>query len=160
MSQKKKPAAPPEPASATAHASTLRSCLPIMQRLPAYGKLAWRTSRDPSIPFRYRLPLYSLPLYYLAPTHLPISAIPVIGQLDGPVLLLLALRQALRHCPKEATISHLQRLGLTANQIEEDLATLRAVADSALGGAGKRISFAGRVVRAFTRRIARRALSD
>ncbi len=78
--------------------------LPIVKRLPAYLRLGWALSREPAIPWRHKTLLYLFPIYYVSPAHLLVHPIPVLGQIDGAAFFLLALRQALTHCP--ARCSH------------------------------------------------------
>lgn len=133
---------------------------PIFRRLPAYVRLAWALGREPGIPWQRKTLLYTAALYTVTPAHAPLGMIPVVGQLDTPVLLMLGLRQTLAHCPPEVSARHLRRLNLTAAQLDADLATALAVmqrlAKRAARGTSRRLRFAGRVAGGFTLRTARR----
>src|SRR5262249_41674263 len=134
------------------------------RRLPAYARLAWALGREPSIPARHKALLYAAVLYTVTPAHAPLGVIPVVGQVDSPVLLLLGLRTALAHCPARVVRRHLAALGLSRHQLEVDLGTVLYVAGVALGRASRstarQLRFAGRVARGFTRRAIRRLAGE
>jgi uncharacterized membrane protein YkvA (DUF1232 family) len=94
---------------------------PIVKRLPRYARLAWALAREPAIPSRYKAGLYGAVVYTITPLHLIGGLIPVVGQIDSIVLLLLGLRRALRHCPAEVAQRHLTRLGLEPRLLSRDL---------------------------------------
>ena len=133
---------------------------PIAKRLPAYVRLAWALVREPAIPRRHKTLLYSTAVYTFTPLHWIASPIPVVGQADSVVLLLLGLRQALTHCPPQIRARHLARLKIAPGQMDKDLRATMAVAWYALGEIGRPVTrnvrFAGRVAGGFSRRLAYR----
>lgn len=133
---------------------------PIVKRLPAYVRLAWALVREPAIPRRYKTLLYTTAVYTFTPLHLIASPIPVVGQADSVVLLLLGLRQALTHCPPQVKARHLARLKIRPGQMDKDLHATLGVAWYALGEIGRPVTrnvrFAGRVAGGFSRRLAYR----
>lgn len=130
--------------------------MPIIKRLPAYVKLGWRLLKEPRIPQRYKLPLYATVLYQVTPVHFIMTPIPILGQIDVWILLILSIIQMLKHCPEDIARHHLKELGLEPTQMEEDLNVLRVQAKKALKDTGQAVStgtrFAGRVTGGFTRR--------
>ncbi len=134
---------------------------PIVKRLPAYLRLAWALSREPAIPWRHKTLLYLFPVYYFSPAHLAVHPIPVLGQIDGVFFLVLALRQALAHCPRPVLARHLARLNLGPTQLEDDwhtaLRVLRRVGGSVAGPVVRRLHFAEHVAGGFRERTVRRA---
>src|SRR5579871_1216635 len=86
---------------------------PMVKRLPTYGKLALALLKEPAIPQRHKIWLYSVVLYEVSPPHLLIAAVPVLGQIDSIALFLIGLRQILRHCLPVVAARHLERLSLT-----------------------------------------------
>lgn len=141
-----RPSAPPE--------SALRARVwPIIKRLPTYLRLAWTLSREPAIPWRHKTLLYLFPIYYVSPAHLLVHPIPVIGQIDGVLFLVLALRQALTHCPREVLARHLTRLNLASTQLEKDWETALFVLRQMAGKVGdplrRKQGFAGHVAGGF-----------
>jgi uncharacterized membrane protein YkvA (DUF1232 family) len=137
---------------------------PVVRRLPAYARLAWALAREPSIPARHKALLYAAAVYTVTPAHAPLGVIPVVGQVDSPVLLLLGLRTALAHCPASVARRHLAAAGLSRRQLEVDLGTTLYVAGVALGQASRstarQLRFAARVARGFTRRTIQRLAGD
>jgi uncharacterized membrane protein YkvA (DUF1232 family) len=144
--------------------------LPIGKRMPAYLKLGWAVAREPTIPWVHRSGLYATLVYIVTPAHVVISTIPVLGQVDLILFLLLSLRQALKHCPPETLQKLCANVKLKPDQLQKDMQTMGRLAK--LGGkalsysvdehmpgvaeAGRSMAFAGRVANSFTRRVARR----
>jgi uncharacterized membrane protein YkvA (DUF1232 family) len=154
--------------TAPAHSKPLEEDLkrlawPILKRLPAYAKLAWALGKEPTIPRRHKTLLYSAVLFTVTPVQFLTAPIPVLGQIDGVVLFLLGIRQALGHCPPEVAARHLTRLRLSRNQLERDLRVSLYIAWRAVGKVGnpvgRNLRFAGRVAGGFGRRLARRLAS-
>lgn len=135
-------AAPPaSPPPLQSQEGDLRALVwPMVRRLPAYLRLAWALSREPAIPWRHKTLLYLFPVYYVSPAHLAVHPIPVLGQIDGVFFLVLALRQALAHCPRPVLARHLARLNLAPTQLEDDWRTalyvVRRVGESLPGLGG------------------------
>ena len=69
--------------------------------LPDCVALARRLRRDPRVPGRVRLVVALAGLWVLSPVDLIPEFLPVIGPLDDVVVVVLALRYALRHIPRE-----------------------------------------------------------
>jgi uncharacterized membrane protein YkvA (DUF1232 family) len=89
-------------------------------------------------------------LYVVSPVDLIPGIIPVAGQLDDLVVLLLALRTAIRTCPPGVAEEHLKRAGLTQTDFETDL---RAVRDTTIWLAQKGIRATARIAAAGSRRL-------
>jgi uncharacterized membrane protein YkvA (DUF1232 family) len=149
------PASPPTPRSP--EEGDLRALVwPMVRRLPAYLRLGWALSREPAIPWRHKTLLYLFPVYYVSPAHLAVHPIPVLGQIDGVLFLVLALRQALAHCPRPVLARHLARLNLAPTQLEDDWRTAlyvvrrvgRSVGGSVAGPMARRLRFTGHAARA------------
>lgn len=136
---------------------------PVVKRLPAYIRLAWALARDPAIPQRDKLLLYSVVLYSVSPLAFALGTIPIVGQVDNFALLLLAIRQTLRHCKPEITSRHCARFHLSTSQVSEDLHTLADVARRAVMTVGaplkEQARFAGRVAAGFGKRTLRRLIT-
>ena len=110
---------------------------PIIKRTPSYLRLAWNLAREPAIEHRHKTLLYATVLYQVTPANLLLSAIPVVGQLDTLVLLLLGLRQVLAHCPAEIAARHCAQLKLTPNQLETDIKNVLTIAKVTAAGAAE-----------------------
>jgi hypothetical protein len=137
---------------------------PIVKRVPAYVRLGWALCREPAIPHRHKTLLYTTLVYTFTPAHLLLSPVPVLGQVDSLVLLLLGIRQAVAHCPAEVCDHHLARLKLAPTQLNRDLHVTLYVSWHTVGKIGRplghHLRFAGRVLRGFSRRTLKRLLEE
>ena len=91
-------------------------------------------------------------VYTISPIDLVPGFIPVAGQLDDLIVLLLALRTAVRACPADVAEAQLARAGLRREDFDGDLAAAR---DTAIWLAGK----GWRAARGFAARGRRRVQS-
>jgi uncharacterized membrane protein YkvA (DUF1232 family) len=132
-----------------------------MGRLPRYLRLARGLFADQSVAGPRKALLGAALAYTISPIDLVPGFIPIAGQLDDLVVLLLGLRQALDGCPPETARAHLANADLSEDQLEADLdivqgtaawligrtaaAGLRAVSGSlrALAGAARRAGAGG-----------------
>lgn len=123
----------------------------MVRRLPAYVKLAADLARDPEVPTVAKASLVAAGAYAVSPIDLVPGIVPVAGQLDDLAALLLAIRMTVRMTPKEVAIPHLERAGVTRENLDEDLA---AVKGAAVWLAGKAATGARRAVVSGRRRLA------
>lgn len=128
--------------------------LALIRRLPAYARLGWALSRDPRLTGARRAAVLGAAAYLVSPIDLVPGVIPFAGQLDDAAVALLGLRFALRGLPPDARTAHLEAAGVTAEQMDTDLATVRRSA-AWLARAGGRLSV--RAGRGATRLAARGA---
>jgi uncharacterized membrane protein YkvA (DUF1232 family) len=108
---------------------------PILRRLPAYSRLAWRVIRDRRLRPGHRALVLGGVAYLMSPIDLIPGIIPLLGQMDDLAVTLWALRTALRRLPPEIAAEHLAACGVTEAQLDEDLGRL--------GGAGRLIARGG-----------------
>lgn len=113
-----------------------------VRRIPRYAFLGTQLVRDDRVPKKVKATIAVGGAYVISPIDLVPGLIPVAGQLDDLVVLLVALRRALRSCPPEVAEEHLQRAGLTMDDFDTDL---KAVKDTAIWLARKGIRATGRV---------------
>lgn len=99
-----------------------REMLPVLQRLPAYSRLAWRLIRESRVRRPYRAMLLAGLGYLLSPIDLVPGFIPGVGQLDDLAIVLLALKGTLKAAPHAVAAGHLADVGLTWEVLDEDLA--------------------------------------
>ncbi len=99
----------------------------LIRRLPRYGRLAWRLSRDDRLPAARRAALIAGAAYLVSPIDLVPGFIPVAGQLDDAVAVLLALRLALNGLPPIDRERALGEVGLQPGVLERDLAAIGIV---------------------------------
>lgn len=99
-----------------------------VKRIPRYLKLLANLARDGHVPPTAKAALAVGGAYTISPIDLIPGIIPVAGQLDDLVVLLLALRTAIKSCPPEVAAEQLARAGLTAEDFDADLAAVKATA--------------------------------
>jgi uncharacterized membrane protein YkvA (DUF1232 family) len=125
--------------------------LATISRLPRYARLTAGLLRDPEVPKRSKVALTAGLAYLLSPIDLVPGLIPVIGQLDDVLAVLLGVRLALAALPERVRADHLLRAGLTADQLDADLNVARQMLTWAAGSVLRRSvglvgGVAGRVV--------------
>jgi uncharacterized membrane protein YkvA (DUF1232 family) len=98
----------------------------LVRRMPRYGRLAWNLSRHPKVTSRRRLALAAAAAYLVSPIDLVPGFIPVAGQLDDAAAVLIAIGIALRSMQPAERAATLAQAGVTAEDIDEDLRTIRA----------------------------------
>lgn len=137
----------------------LRRFWTAIRRLPRYARLASGLARTADVPPAVKAALASAAVYAISPVDLIPGFIPIAGQLDDMVVVLLAVKIALRSCPAEVAQEQLLRAGLLSSDLDDDLAACRDVAtwvlgrglragQSALRWASRRALAAGRSVQA------------
>jgi uncharacterized membrane protein YkvA (DUF1232 family) len=99
--------------------------LSMVTRLPSYARLGADLARDPDVPATAKASLVAAGAYAISPIDLVPGIIPVAGQMDDVAALLIAIRFALRMTPKEVSMPHLERAGITPLQIDDDLKAVR-----------------------------------
>jgi uncharacterized membrane protein YkvA (DUF1232 family) len=99
--------------------------LEMVTRLPMYARLGADLARDPDVPATAKASLVAAGAYAISPIDLVPGIIPVAGQMDDLAALLLAIRFAVRMTPKEVAFPHLERAGITTQQIDADLKSVR-----------------------------------
>ena len=115
----------------------------LARRLPSYVRLAWALSREPEIPTVRRVALLAAVAYLVSPIDAIPGIIPVIGQVDDVLVVLVALRFALAGLSHENRLRHLHAAGLTEADSDADLDAIAAMGAWLLrtsGRAGTRAS--------------------
>lgn len=97
----------------------------LVRRMPSYARLGWALGRDERLSGARRAAVMGAAAYLVSPIDLVPGIIPFAGQLDDAAVALLGLRFALRGLPPEARAAHLESAGLTAEEMDTDLATVR-----------------------------------
>ncbi len=92
-----------------------RTPQPLVRRMVklswrAKAKLALALLRDPRLPLAPRLLIPAVVLYLALPLDIIPDFIPVLGQLDDVLILLVALRLVLRSIPEPLLEEHISRL--------------------------------------------------
>ena len=112
--------------------------LEMVTRLPMYARLGADLARDPDVPATAKASLVAAGAYAISPIDLVPGIIPIAGQMDDLAALLLAIRFAVRMTPKEVAFPHLERAGITTQQIDDDLKAVRDTDDLAGQAGGQR----------------------
>jgi uncharacterized membrane protein YkvA (DUF1232 family) len=126
----------------------------LVRRVPRYAKLAFALGRDPRIARARRAAVLAGAIYLVSPIDLVPGIIPILGQLDDLLVVLVALKVALDGLSPERRRAHLAAVGLG----EEDLASdVRAVGASTAWVARRGARVGRRVVTTGARGAARSA---
>jgi uncharacterized membrane protein YkvA (DUF1232 family) len=96
----------------------------LVRRFPAYARLAWRLARDRRMGGTRRAAVFGAAAYLASPIDLVPGIIPVVGQLDDAAVALMGLRYALGGLPDPERKAHLDAVGLVAEDLDRDLATV------------------------------------
>lgn len=97
-------------------------------RLPKYVGLVGRMLKDDRVPLKAKGVVGASGAYLVSPIDLVPGLIPVYGQADDLLVLLMGIRQGLRMCPAEVADDLLATSGLTMGNFDHDLkATVRTV---------------------------------
>ena len=112
----------------------------LVRRFPNYARLAWHLARDERLSRSRRAALLAGATYLVSPIDLVPGFIPVVGQLDDAVVVLLAIRHALTGLPPEARDAALADAGLDAHALDDDLRTIGA-SYAWLGRQGARLTW-------------------
>lgn len=133
----------------------------LIRRFPNYARLAWHLARDERLSRTRQAALIAAAAYLVSPIDLVPGFIPVAGQLDDAVVVLLAIRHALTGLPPADREAALAEAGLGAQALDDDLRTIGATY-AWMGRQGARLTIravkavgavGGRVGRALASRI-------
>lgn len=114
----------------------------LLRHLPRYGVLAWKLGRDPRIPPSRRAALLGGAAYLVSPIDLVPGIIPVAGQLDDAMAVLIALRLALSGLSSDERARVLADAGLEAGALDDDMRTVGATY-AWMGRRGARLAWRG-----------------
>jgi len=101
--------------------------LALIRRLPAYARLAWHLGRDPQVPALRRALLLGGTAYLVSPIDAVPGIIPIVGQLDDILVMLVALRIALAGLSVEQRRRLFESAGLSEEIFAADTQTLSDV---------------------------------
>ena len=100
----------------------------MAKRLPKYLSLAKGLVTDSGVPAKSKALLGVGGVYALSPIDLVPGFIPVAGQLDDAYVLLYGLKKCLGSMPEAMATSHLERAGVSMQDIDDDLALVVSLA--------------------------------
>jgi len=99
--------------------------LPLAGRAPSYARLLLALATDSRVPASRKALLGVAGAYILSPVDLLPDFLPVIGAMDDVVIMVLAIDVFLEGLPKELLNEKLADLGMSPNELENDLANVR-----------------------------------
>ena len=99
--------------------------LPLAGRAPSYARLLWALATDPRVPPSRKALLGIAGAYIVLPFDLVPDALPVIGAFDDIAVMVLAVDVFLEGLPKDLVNEKLADLGMSPNELEQDLARVR-----------------------------------
>jgi uncharacterized membrane protein YkvA (DUF1232 family) len=112
----------------------------LVGRLPRYARLAWHLARDDRLPRSRQVALIAGAAYLVSPIDLVPGFIPVAGQLDDALAVLLAIRLALSGLPPADRETALAHAGLEGSELDADVRTI-GVTYAWLGRQGARLTW-------------------
>jgi uncharacterized membrane protein YkvA (DUF1232 family) len=98
----------------------------LVGRFPKYARLAWRLARDDRLSRARQVALLVGAAYLVSPIDLVPGIIPVVGQLDDALVVLLAIRHALTGLPPADREAALAAAGLDERALDDDVRTIAA----------------------------------
>jgi uncharacterized membrane protein YkvA (DUF1232 family) len=84
--------------------------LQLLRHLPQFARLYWRLLRDARVSIWPKALLAGGVLYFLSPIDLIPDFVPVIGEVDDLVVLVLIFRLFVHLCPPEVVREHVRRI--------------------------------------------------
>jgi uncharacterized membrane protein YkvA (DUF1232 family) len=96
----------------------------LVKRIPRYGRLAIALGRDPTIAKARRAAVLAGAAYLVSPIDLVPGIVPVLGQLDDLLVVLLALKVALGGLEPTRRRRHLAAVGLAEDDLATDVRTV------------------------------------
>jgi uncharacterized membrane protein YkvA (DUF1232 family) len=98
----------------------------MLRRLPSYARLAWHLAKDERLSRSRQVALLAGAAYLVSPVDLVPGFIPVAGQLDDALVVLLAIRLALAGLPAADREAALAEAGLDPTALDDDVRTIGA----------------------------------
>ena len=113
--------------------------LPLAGRAPSYARLLLALAMDPRVPVARKALLGMAGAYIIAPIDIVPDFLPVIGAMDDVVVMVLAIDVFLEGLPKDLVNEKLADLGMSPNELEQDLARVRHLVPRPLRNAMLRV---------------------
>src|SRR4051794_3092385 len=113
--------------------------LPLAGRAPSYARLLWALATDPRVPPSRKALLGIAGAYIVAPFDLVPEALPVIGAIDDVAVMVLAIDVFLEGMPRDLLNEKLADLGMSPNELDNDLARVRRIVPKPLRRAMLRV---------------------
>jgi uncharacterized membrane protein YkvA (DUF1232 family) len=101
--------------------------LPLAGRAPSYARLLWALATDSRVPASRKALLGLAGAYIVSPIDLVPEAIPIIGAIDDVAVMVLAIDVFLDGLPKDLVNEKLADLGMSPNELDQDLERVRRI---------------------------------
>ena len=99
----------------------------LVVKLPTYARMVWGILRDPRTPIGLKGMLAAALAYVVMPVDLIPDMIPILGQADDLMVLLLVLDLFIQNAPADVRAEHMARARNGTADLDRDLAKLRGV---------------------------------
>ena len=86
----------------------------LLRHLPNFARLYWRLFRDRRVSIWPKALLVVSLLYLISPIDIFLDVIPLVGQIDDLVLLIVVCRVFMYMCPREVVQEHVRAIGAAA----------------------------------------------
>ena len=106
--------------------------LPLAGRAPGYARLLLALAMDPRVPVARKALLGLAGAYIVSPIDVVPEFLPVIGAIDDVIVMVLAIDVFLEGLPKDLVNEKLADLGMSPNELEQDLARVRRIVPRSL----------------------------
>lgn len=124
-----------------------RDIFSIIGKLPRYSKLLVKLYKSRDIRKRHKLLLSMGIAYSVSPIELIPGIIPVAGQLDNLLIMLSCIKKVLEAANSEVREKYLQEMGMTIEEINEDIKltsdTLKSIGKGTVKVVSNTVKFVG-----------------
>jgi uncharacterized membrane protein YkvA (DUF1232 family) len=141
---------------------TLWPFLPIVARVPLYGRLIVELLADRRVPASRKAVLGLAAAYLASPIDLIPDFVPFISRLDDLAVVVIALDLFMEGVPRELMIEKMYQLDIDGRELERDLETFRRFVPGPVRSAARRLPAAlekgmGLIGNQFVQRLGRGA---
>lgn len=134
----------------------LLAFLPLVPRMPLYGRLLWSLASDDRVPVSRKALLGLAAAYVMSPWDLVPDWLPLVGGLDDVVVVVLAVDAFLEGLPTGLVDEKLAELDIPRDELEDDLQRVRKAVPKSVRMAAARVPDALEGIGAFVARLTRK----
>ena len=131
----------------------LLAFLPLVPRMPLYGRLLWSLASDDRVPVSRKALLGLAAAYVISPWDLVPDGLPLVGGLDDVVVVVLAVDAFLDGIPAGLVDEKLAELDIPRHELEDDLQRVRKAVPKSVRMAAARVPDALEGVAEFITRL-------
>jgi uncharacterized membrane protein YkvA (DUF1232 family) len=134
----------------------LLAFLPLVPRMPLYGRLLWSLASDDRVPVSRKALLGLAAAYVISPWDLVPDGLPLVGGLDDVVVVVLAVDAFLEGLPAGLIDEKLAELDIPRYELEDDLQRVRKAVPKSVRMAAARVPDALEGIGEFVARLTRK----